>query len=326
MGRNAEASGSATFKHISAIYSYSKTRGLFAGVSLEGTIVITRSDANDKLYGEHFTAKQLLNGTVPPPREADSLYRALNNKFKTHGNTGYHRAIQQAQQGESTLYRNTTMSAPGTLKIPPIRLAITGPGAPRLIEAPPPHINNNLNRQQPYTTNLHHHSSTSKQPALHHQSSTSKHHQPYSYTPPESNEYGENLYATPSAPDQPLSPLPQKFDNSSYRDFPSSPTSSVLPRYTSVRSSGSSYLGPPSPVTPQQLNKPNQFPDHIPYEKPHAVDVPPPSYDGATRMSFNRYLGKPASAPPTPPPKQSSKPLQVKALYTFKGEIGRAHV
>lgn len=31
IGRNAEASGAATLKHIAAIYSYSKTRGLFAG-------------------------------------------------------------------------------------------------------------------------------------------------------------------------------------------------------------------------------------------------------------------------------------------------------
>ncbi|KAI8991605.1 hypothetical protein BDF20DRAFT_811412 [Mycotypha africana] len=83
IGRNAEASGSATLKHIAAIYSYSKTRGLFAGVSLEGSVIITRNDANEKLYGERYTAKELLNGTVPPPREADVLYRALNAKFPT---------------------------------------------------------------------------------------------------------------------------------------------------------------------------------------------------------------------------------------------------
>jgi hypothetical protein len=38
IGRNAEAAGSASFKHIAPIYSYSKTRGLFAGVSLEGNV------------------------------------------------------------------------------------------------------------------------------------------------------------------------------------------------------------------------------------------------------------------------------------------------
>lgn len=36
IGRNAEAAGSASFKHVAPIYSYSKTRGLFAGISLEG--------------------------------------------------------------------------------------------------------------------------------------------------------------------------------------------------------------------------------------------------------------------------------------------------
>ncbi|KAI8353364.1 hypothetical protein BD560DRAFT_492525 [Blakeslea trispora] len=118
IGRNAEASGSATFKHVSAVYSYNKTRGLFAGVSLEGSVIITRNDANEKLYGERVTAKELLNGSVPPPREADSLYRALNAKFHTLGNSNYQRTIEK----ESTLnqYKSTSISRPGTLRLPPI--------------------------------------------------------------------------------------------------------------------------------------------------------------------------------------------------------------
>lgn len=137
IGRNAEASGSATLKHISAIYSYSKTRGLFAGVSLEGSVIFTRNDANEKLYGERVTAKELLNGSVAPPREADSLYRALNAKFHTLGSTGamYQRTIQH-EESKGNLYKSTSISAPGTLRIPGVRQVTGGYGAPMI--APPP--------------------------------------------------------------------------------------------------------------------------------------------------------------------------------------------
>ncbi|KAJ1651221.1 hypothetical protein IWQ61_008167 [Dispira simplex] len=76
IGRNAE--GNVAVGHAAPIYSYSKTRGLFAGVSIEGTVIIERKDANAKFYGRKVSAKELLSGTVPPPREADALYRALN--------------------------------------------------------------------------------------------------------------------------------------------------------------------------------------------------------------------------------------------------------
>ncbi|KAI8370102.1 hypothetical protein EDC96DRAFT_102283 [Choanephora cucurbitarum] len=128
IGRNAEASGSATFKHVSAVYSYNKTRGLFAGVSLEGSVIITRSDANEKLYGERVTAKELLNGSVPPPREADSLYRALNAKFHTLGNNNYQRTIQR--ESTTTQYKSTNISRPGTLRLPPVNQPIHSPPPP----------------------------------------------------------------------------------------------------------------------------------------------------------------------------------------------------
>ncbi|KAK9353314.1 hypothetical protein V1505DRAFT_244050 [Lipomyces doorenjongii] len=80
IGRNAEASGSASLKSVAAIFSYSKTRGLFAGVSLEGSALIERRDANRKFYGGNVTAKQLLSGTVDPPAGADPLLRVLDSR------------------------------------------------------------------------------------------------------------------------------------------------------------------------------------------------------------------------------------------------------
>ncbi|CAG8717653.1 3183_t:CDS:2, partial [Cetraspora pellucida] len=80
IGRNAEGGGSVSLGHVAAVFSYSKTRGLFAGVSIEGSVIIERKDANAKLYHRKVTAKELLSGQVPTPPQADVLYRALSAK------------------------------------------------------------------------------------------------------------------------------------------------------------------------------------------------------------------------------------------------------
>ncbi|KAG9287469.1 hypothetical protein G9A89_023841 [Geosiphon pyriformis] len=80
IGRTAEGAGSVSLGSVAAIFSYSKTRGLFAGVSIEGSVVIERKDANAKFYHRKVSVKELLSGQVAPPPEADILYRALNAK------------------------------------------------------------------------------------------------------------------------------------------------------------------------------------------------------------------------------------------------------
>ncbi|KAI9151827.1 SH3 domain-containing protein [Paramyrothecium foliicola] len=81
VGRNAEAAGAASLKSVAGIFSYSKTKGLFAGVSLEGSAIIERRDANEKLYGTRYTAQQLLSGSVPPPPQAAPLMSVLNSRI-----------------------------------------------------------------------------------------------------------------------------------------------------------------------------------------------------------------------------------------------------
>jgi lipid-binding SYLF domain-containing protein len=80
VGRNAEAAGAASLRAVSGIFSYSKTKGLFAGVSLEGSAIVERRDANEKLYGQRFRARELLTGVVEPPREAAPLMTVLNSR------------------------------------------------------------------------------------------------------------------------------------------------------------------------------------------------------------------------------------------------------
>lgn len=80
VGRNAEAAGAASLKSVAGIFSYSKTKGLFAGVSLEGSAIIERKDANTKLYGRPISARELLTGAERPPPAAAPLLAILNSR------------------------------------------------------------------------------------------------------------------------------------------------------------------------------------------------------------------------------------------------------
>jgi SH3 domain-containing YSC84-like protein 1 len=92
VGRSAEAAGTASLKGVGGIFSYSKTKGLFAGISLEGSAIVERRDANEKLYGRRYTGEQLLSGRVEPPPAAMQLISVLNSGV-FGGTTGEHRGI-----------------------------------------------------------------------------------------------------------------------------------------------------------------------------------------------------------------------------------------
>jgi SH3 domain-containing YSC84-like protein 1 len=73
VGREAEAAVTPT----AAIYTYSRTKGLFAGVSLEGTVIATQKTANERYYGHAASAAEILSGGVSAPPRAAVLERAL---------------------------------------------------------------------------------------------------------------------------------------------------------------------------------------------------------------------------------------------------------
>jgi SH3 domain-containing YSC84-like protein 1 len=50
---------------------------LFAGLSLEGTALIERKDANKDFYGSAIPARDILGGRVPPPEVASRLYEII---------------------------------------------------------------------------------------------------------------------------------------------------------------------------------------------------------------------------------------------------------
>ncbi|EGN98492.1 hypothetical protein SERLA73DRAFT_183532 [Serpula lacrymans var. lacrymans S7.3] len=67
----------ASLAHPAPMFSYSKSKGLFAGLSLEGTVLIQRADANREFYGSNVPARDILGGRVPPPEVASRLYEII---------------------------------------------------------------------------------------------------------------------------------------------------------------------------------------------------------------------------------------------------------
>lgn len=79
VGRTAEIAATASTAGIATMLSYSKTRGLYGGVSIEGGVLAVRDGANKKLYGGNISAQELLCGDLPSPPEAASLMQVLNS-------------------------------------------------------------------------------------------------------------------------------------------------------------------------------------------------------------------------------------------------------
>jgi lipid-binding SYLF domain-containing protein len=78
-GRTAE--GATDIVMSAEILSYSRNKGLFAGVSLEGSTLRSDGSANEKLYGAKLSAKDIIRGgKVKPPASASELISLLNKK------------------------------------------------------------------------------------------------------------------------------------------------------------------------------------------------------------------------------------------------------
>lgn len=79
VGRNASAETDASFR--AEILSYSRARGLFAGISLAGSTLRPDNDANKKLYGKEISAKDIaFNRAVHAPKSASLLLATLSKK------------------------------------------------------------------------------------------------------------------------------------------------------------------------------------------------------------------------------------------------------
>ena len=83
VGRNASVETDATLR--AEILSYSRARGLFAGVSLEGSTIRPDNGDNRRVYGKEVSARDIvLAGAVPAPPAAEQLISTLDAKTPQH--------------------------------------------------------------------------------------------------------------------------------------------------------------------------------------------------------------------------------------------------
>lgn len=86
VGRSADGATDAQLH--AEILSYSRSRGLFAGVSLDGAVYKQDEEDNQKVYGRKVTAKEILiGGTVRSPRSAQPLDNTLTKYSPAGGRT-----------------------------------------------------------------------------------------------------------------------------------------------------------------------------------------------------------------------------------------------
>jgi SH3 domain-containing YSC84-like protein 1 len=79
VGRDAEAATDVAMR--AEVLTYSRARGLFAGISLEGSTLRPDNDANERIYDKKIPAKDIaLHGAVPIPPAARSLTATLNQR------------------------------------------------------------------------------------------------------------------------------------------------------------------------------------------------------------------------------------------------------
>jgi lipid-binding SYLF domain-containing protein len=87
VGRDAEAATNATMS--AEMLSYSRTQGVFGGLSLSGTSLGPDDGANEQLYGKKVTGQEIISGAAgPPPESAQKLLAVLTEKSPKNVSAG----------------------------------------------------------------------------------------------------------------------------------------------------------------------------------------------------------------------------------------------
>jgi lipid-binding SYLF domain-containing protein len=81
VGRHAE--GSTDWKLRAEVLTYSRARGLFAGITFNGAVIKQDEDATRELYGRMVDFKSILTGSVPTPQSAESFIAAVRKAVGT---------------------------------------------------------------------------------------------------------------------------------------------------------------------------------------------------------------------------------------------------
>lgn len=81
VGRDAQAATDLTMR--AQILTYSRSRGLFLGVSLAGAVVRQDDGDTQAFYGKNWTFYSLLNGEVPPPPDSENFLKMVERYAPT---------------------------------------------------------------------------------------------------------------------------------------------------------------------------------------------------------------------------------------------------
>jgi len=79
VGRTAQASTDISMR--AELLTWSRSRGVFAGIDLSGATVSQNVDDTDDLYGSHHRFEHILSGEVPPPAAAEGFLHAVRQYF-----------------------------------------------------------------------------------------------------------------------------------------------------------------------------------------------------------------------------------------------------
>jgi lipid-binding SYLF domain-containing protein len=75
VGRHASAG--TDWKMNTEMLTYSRSKGVFAGLTLEGAVVEQDNDSTHAIYGKNMTFRNILSGKVPTPKSADAFMKAV---------------------------------------------------------------------------------------------------------------------------------------------------------------------------------------------------------------------------------------------------------
>jgi lipid-binding SYLF domain-containing protein len=61
------------------VLTYSRSKGVFAGLTLEGAVVEQDNDSTRAIYGKDMKFRNILSGKVPTPKSADAFMKAVSD-------------------------------------------------------------------------------------------------------------------------------------------------------------------------------------------------------------------------------------------------------
>lgn len=130
VGRNVSANTDVLMK--AEILTYSRSRGIFAGLSLEGATLRPDKDENAKLYGHEVTQSEILSGSVAQPVETAQLMRQIQlfsgkgTPSVRNGRKGRKTAMNEMHSTENMTPASTDAVAANHATVPVSSAPLTG--------------------------------------------------------------------------------------------------------------------------------------------------------------------------------------------------------